>query len=99
MIGLTNQLDNDSRASNIDLKKWLEAMRSEMDSMYSNKVWTMVNTPKGVRPVECKLVYRKKLGVDGEVMTFKARLVVKGYPKTLGGFQENLFTSSHDQIH
>lgn len=26
-------------------EKWLEAMRSEMDSMYTNKVWTLVDPP------------------------------------------------------
>ncbi|KAL0352579.1 UNVERIFIED_CONTAM: Retrovirus-related Pol polyprotein from transposon RE2 [Sesamum calycinum] len=33
---------------------------------------------KGVRPVGCKWVYKRKLVVDGEV-TFKARLVANGY--------------------
>ncbi|KAK4386121.1 hypothetical protein Sango_2482700 [Sesamum angolense] len=40
-LGLTSQLDNDPRTygeaiSDIDLDKWLKAMRSEMDSMGSN---------------------------------------------------------------
>ncbi|KAL0394411.1 UNVERIFIED_CONTAM: Retrovirus-related Pol polyprotein from transposon TNT 1-94 [Sesamum latifolium] len=48
-----------------------------MDSMSSNKVWTLVDIPKGVKPVGCKWVYKRKLGADGEVTTFKARLVEK----------------------
>ncbi|KAL0290563.1 UNVERIFIED_CONTAM: Retrovirus-related Pol polyprotein from transposon TNT 1-94 [Sesamum calycinum] len=40
--------------SDIDSDKWLEAMRSEMDSMGSNQLWTLVNPPKGVKPVGCK---------------------------------------------
>ncbi|KAL0304978.1 UNVERIFIED_CONTAM: hypothetical protein Scaly_3000500 [Sesamum calycinum] len=41
-LGLTSQLDNDPRTYgeailDIDLDKWLKAMRSEMDSMGSNK--------------------------------------------------------------
>ncbi|KAL0439316.1 UNVERIFIED_CONTAM: hypothetical protein Slati_2414600 [Sesamum latifolium] len=33
--------------------------------------------PKGVKTVGCKWVYKRKLGADGEVTTFKARLVAK----------------------
>ncbi|KAL0394400.1 UNVERIFIED_CONTAM: hypothetical protein Slati_4406200 [Sesamum latifolium] len=55
-VGLTSQLDNDLKAygeamSDIDSDKWLEAMKSKMDSMGSNQVWILVDPPKGVRPV------------------------------------------------
>ena len=30
-----------------DFAKWLEAMKSEMGSMYENKVWTLVDLPDG----------------------------------------------------
>ncbi|KAL0411935.1 UNVERIFIED_CONTAM: Copia protein [Sesamum latifolium] len=65
--------------SDIDSDKWLEAIKSKIDSMGSNQVWTLVDPPKGVRPVGCKWVYKCKLGADGEVTAFKARLVAKGY--------------------
>ncbi|KAL0355508.1 UNVERIFIED_CONTAM: Retrovirus-related Pol polyprotein from transposon RE2 [Sesamum radiatum] len=70
--------------SDIDSEKWIEAMKSEMDSMSSNKVWTLVDPPKGVKPVGCKWVYKRKLGADGEVTTYKARLVAKGYTQRPG---------------
>ncbi|KAL0439387.1 UNVERIFIED_CONTAM: Retrovirus-related Pol polyprotein from transposon TNT 1-94 [Sesamum latifolium] len=70
--------------SDIDSDKWLEAIKSEMDSMGSNQVWTLVDPPKGARPVGCKWVYKRKLGADGEVMAFKARLVAKGYTQQPG---------------
>ncbi|KAK4411924.1 Retrovirus-related Pol polyprotein from transposon RE2 [Sesamum angolense] len=84
ILGLTSQLDNDLRTygeaiSDIDSDKWFEAMRSEMDPMGSNQVWTLVDPPKGVKPIRCKWVYKHKLGADGEVIAFKARLVEKGY--------------------
>ncbi|KAL0434754.1 UNVERIFIED_CONTAM: Retrovirus-related Pol polyprotein from transposon TNT 1-94 [Sesamum radiatum] len=50
-----------------------------MDSMGSNKVWTLVDPSKGTRPVGCKWVYKRKLGAEEEVTAFKARLVAKGY--------------------
>ncbi|KAL0289906.1 UNVERIFIED_CONTAM: Retrovirus-related Pol polyprotein from transposon TNT 1-94, partial [Sesamum radiatum] len=88
-VGLTSQLDNDPKMyreamSDIDSGKWLEVMKSEMDSMDSNQVWILVDPPKGVRPVGCKWVYKCKLGADGEVTTFKARLVAKGYTQRPG---------------
>ncbi|KAL0411190.1 UNVERIFIED_CONTAM: Retrovirus-related Pol polyprotein from transposon TNT 1-94 [Sesamum latifolium] len=70
--------------SHIVSDKWLEAMKSEMDSMGSNQVWTLVDLPKGARPVGCKWVYKYKLGADGEVTIFKARLVAKGYTQRPG---------------
>ncbi|KAL0394829.1 UNVERIFIED_CONTAM: Retrovirus-related Pol polyprotein from transposon TNT 1-94 [Sesamum latifolium] len=70
--------------SDVDSDKWLEAMKSKMDSMGSNQVWTLVDPPKGVRPVGYKWVYKRKLGADGEVTAFKARLVVKGYTQRPG---------------
>ncbi|KAL0448675.1 UNVERIFIED_CONTAM: hypothetical protein Slati_1423900 [Sesamum latifolium] len=58
-LGLTSQLDNDPRTygeamSDIDSDKWLEAMKFEMDSMASNQVLTLVDPPKGVKPVGYK---------------------------------------------
>ncbi|KAL0320150.1 UNVERIFIED_CONTAM: Retrovirus-related Pol polyprotein from transposon RE2, partial [Sesamum radiatum] len=35
--------------------------------------------PKGFKPVGCKWVYKHKLGVDVEVIAFKAILMAKGY--------------------
>ena len=31
--------------------QWLNAMKSEMESMYTNQVWTLVNPPKGIKPI------------------------------------------------
>ncbi|KAK8640337.1 hypothetical protein V6N13_008093 [Hibiscus sabdariffa] len=53
--------------SSPDSKKWLEAMRSEMDSMSENQVWTLVEPPKGVKPIGCKWVFKKKTDMDGNV--------------------------------
>ncbi|KAM1017233.1 hypothetical protein ACFX2A_047807 [Malus domestica] len=65
--------------SDIDSKRWQEAMKSEMDSMYQNQVWTLVDPPEGIVPVGNKWVFKRKIGVDGNVETYKARLVAKGY--------------------
>ncbi|KAK4403180.1 hypothetical protein Sango_1058700 [Sesamum angolense] len=54
-------------------------MKSEMDSMSSNQVWTLIDPSKGIKPIGCKWVYKRKLGADGEVTSLKTKLVAKGY--------------------
>ena len=38
----------------------------------------------GVRPIECKWVFKKKIYKDGNVHIYKARLVAKGFKKIQG---------------
>ena len=59
-------------------------MKSGMDSMYINQVQTLIDAPKGVIPIGCKWVFKKKIGADGQVETYKARLVVKGFRQKQG---------------
>ncbi|KAL0423486.1 UNVERIFIED_CONTAM: hypothetical protein Sradi_0883400, partial [Sesamum radiatum] len=52
-LGVIGQLDNNPKTygeamSDIDSGKWLEAMKSKIDSMSSNQVWKLVDRPKGV---------------------------------------------------
>ncbi|KAK8564635.1 hypothetical protein V6N12_058218 [Hibiscus sabdariffa] len=70
--------------SSPDSEKWLEAMRSEMDSMSNNQVWTLVEPPEGIKPIECKWVFKKKTDMDGNVQTYKGRLVAKGFRQIHG---------------
>ena len=62
-----------------DSAKWLEAMKSEMGSMYENKVWTLVDLPDDRQATENKWIFKKKTDADGNVTVYKARLVVKGF--------------------
>ena len=59
--------------------EWFIAMKLEMDSMYTNQVWTLVDPPKGIKPIRCKWIFKKKTNMEGNVITYKARLVAKGY--------------------
>ena len=70
--------------SSVDSEKWQSAMKSEMDSMYINQVWTLVQAPKDVKPIECKWIYKRNIGEDGQVETYKARLVAKGFRQRQG---------------
>jgi hypothetical protein len=37
-----------------DSELWLEAIKSKMESMKVNNVWTLVDPPEGVKPIGCK---------------------------------------------
>jgi hypothetical protein len=71
-------LDNDEPATyaeavmDLDSEKWQVTMRSEIDSMGENQVWNLVDPPDGVRPIECKWIYKKKKDMDGNVNIYKA---------------------------
>ena len=67
-----------------DSKKWLEAMKSEMDSMFENQVWDLTDLPDGVKPIGCKWVFKLKTDKNGNVFVYKARLVAKGFKQIHG---------------
>lgn len=64
--------------------KWKEAMDSEIQSMYDNQVWNLVDDVPGHKTVGCKWLFKKKTNMDGNVHTCKARQVAKGFSQTLG---------------
>ena len=64
-------------------------MRSEMESMYANQVWTVVDPLKRIKPIKCKSVSKKKININGNVQTFKGRLVTKDFKQIHGiGYDE-----------
>ena len=62
-----------------DSTKWLEAMKSEMGSMYENKVWTSVDLPDDRQAIENKWIFKRKTDADSSVTIYKARLVAKKF--------------------
>jgi hypothetical protein len=67
-----------------DSEKWKSAMRSEIDSMDDNEVWNLVDWADGVKPIECKWIYKKKRYMDGNVHIYKVGLVAKGFRQVEG---------------
>ena len=54
-------------------------MKSEIGSMYENKVWNLVDLPDERQAIESKWIFKKKTYADGNVTIYKARLVAKGF--------------------
>ena len=53
-----------------DSAKWLEAMKSEMGSMYKNKVWTLVDLPDDRQAIENKWIFKRKTDADSSVTIY-----------------------------
>ena len=68
----------------VDSEKWMEAMKSEIDSIHSNQIWSLVDLPEGIIPIRYKWIYKRKIRLDGKVETYKAKLVAKGYSQHEG---------------
>lgn len=60
-------------------EKWLGVMRSELKSMDVNQVWNMVGLPKGVKTIECKWIFKKKINMDENIQIHKPQLDTKGF--------------------
>ncbi|KAI3784117.1 hypothetical protein L1987_43210 [Smallanthus sonchifolius] len=74
-------------------KKWLEAIDTEIQSMYDNHVWVLADLPPESRTVGSKWNFKKKIDMDGNVQTFKAKLVFKGFTQTQGIDYDETFSA------
>ncbi|GJT02149.1 retrotransposon protein, putative, ty1-copia subclass [Tanacetum coccineum] len=76
--------------------KWLDAMNTEMQSMKDNQVCHLVDLSPNVKTVRSKWIFKKKTNMDGNVHTYKARLVTKGYTQTYRIHYEETFSPVTD---
>ena len=68
----------------VDVQEWQKAMDREMESMYSNSVWSLVEAPKGVKPIGCKWIYKRKEDHMGRWKPSKLDWWQKAIPKKRG---------------
>ena len=61
-----------------DSDKWFKDIKYEMNFMNTKQDWTLV-VLENVTPIGCKWVFKKKIGVDGQVETYKVRLMAKNF--------------------
>ena len=93
----TNQLSDEplnmkEALSSPEEGEWLKAIKKEIDSLHFNDVWDLVELPKGRKVVGSKWVFKRKLGPDGSVERYKARLVAQGFSQKFGFDYEEPFS-------
>ena len=59
--------------------EWVEAMKSEIRSIYENKVWTLIDLPNDWRAIEIKWIFKRKTDSDSSVTVYKARIVAQRF--------------------
>lgn len=70
--------------SSVHKEKWIEAMRSEYNSLKECNTWELTDLPQGKKAISCKWVFHTKRHQNGEVERFKARLVARGCEQRYG---------------
>nr|GEV41524.1 putative ribonuclease H-like domain-containing protein [Tanacetum cinerariifolium] len=71
---------------------WVEAMQEELLQFKIQNVWTLVDCPKGVRPIGTKWVLKIKKDERGIVIRNKARLVAQEHTQEEGIDYDEVFS-------
>ena len=75
-----------------DSAKWFEAMKSEIWSMYENKVWTLMDLPDDRQAIENKWIFKRKTDADSSVTIYKARIVAKCFRQVQSVDYDEIFS-------
>ncbi|KAA0026286.1 gag/pol protein [Cucumis melo var. makuwa] len=71
----------------VDKDEWIKAMNLELEFMYFNSVWDLVDQLDGVKPIGCKWIYKRKRGANGLLTDIKQWLAAQFQMKDLGEAQ------------
>nr|GEW67125.1 putative ribonuclease H-like domain-containing protein [Tanacetum cinerariifolium] len=94
ILTLTNRFEDIlgvTRSSDEANGVWVEAMHEEHLQFKIQNVWTLVDCPKGVRPIGTKWVLKNKKDERGIVIRNKARLVGQGHTQEEGIDYDEVF--------
>ena len=76
----------------LDSVKWLDAVKSEMGSMYENKVWTLIEFPDDRWVIKNKWIFKRKTYADSSVTIYKARIVAECFRQVQGVDYDEIFS-------
>jgi len=58
--------------------KWEQAIKAELNQLHDMGTWALVDKPSDALPITNKWVFQKKINKEGQIIKYKARLVMKG---------------------
>lgn len=65
-------------------QEWQKAMQYEINELQSQNTWTLSPLPQDRTPLQGRWIYKLKTDLDGNIVKYKARWVVKGYNQKEG---------------
>ncbi|GJY20517.1 putative ribonuclease H-like domain-containing protein, partial [Tanacetum coccineum] len=74
-------------------------MQEELLQFKLQKVWVLVDLPKGKRAIGTKWIFRNKKDKRGIVIKNKARLVAQGYTQEEGIDYEEVFAPIEEEVY
>ncbi|RVX11204.1 hypothetical protein CK203_019597 [Vitis vinifera] len=60
-------IDYDEAMSSDETILWQGATKVELESMYTNRVWDLVEALEEIKPIGCKWFYKRERGADGRL--------------------------------
>uniref|UniRef100_A0A1X7VWV5 Reverse transcriptase Ty1/copia-type domain-containing protein n=1 Tax=Amphimedon queenslandica TaxID=400682 RepID=A0A1X7VWV5_AMPQE len=73
-------------------RQWKSAMDAEYRSLMSNDVWELTEPPEDCNIVKSKWVFKLKVGPNGLIEWYKARLLAQGYSQRQDQDYEETFS-------
>ena len=67
-----------------ECKYWKKARRNERHGLEKRGVLAVTKTPRGIKPIKSRYVYKRKFKKDGRIKKYKARMVALGYGQVAG---------------
>ena len=68
----------------VKLQEWRNSMSAEIKALKNRGCWRVVETPRGVRLIKSKYVYKIKRDWNNRIIKRKSRLVVQGFSQIEG---------------
>ena len=72
-------------------KEWQAAYDYGINQLTKLSTWDLVRLPAGKTPIPHSLVFKEKLGADGNISSWRVRLVAGGHRQTYGVDYEETF--------
>ena len=60
---------------------WKGTLEREMNDQINNGVWVQVERPKGKTVLGTKILFKRKIGKDGQIEKYKCRFVTRGFAR------------------